>query len=91
MMQWVKIQVPQREDSIKVFLEVSRRGRIDCYPDNVYMVPEPALQLLADLGITYQELGRGGMDYAEKTLRDAFASHAQRRPASQPRQVLSDV
>ena len=36
-------------------------------------MPEPALQLLIDLGISYQELGRGGFDYAQKTLRDLFS------------------
>jgi len=90
-MQWIKIQIPDKAQSVKAFLEISRHGRIDCYADGTFMVPEPALQLLADLGITYQELGRGGMDYAEKTLRDTLASHAQRWQAGQPGQVLSDV
>jgi hypothetical protein len=90
-MQWVKIQIPDRAESAKALVEMARRGRIDGYPDGVYMVPEPALQLLADLGITYQELGRGGFDYAHKTLRDALAARTQRRDAGQPREALSDV
>src|SRR5438128_2677477 len=91
LMQWVKIQIPDRAQRAIALVEMTRRGRIDGYPDGVFMVPEPALQLLADLGITYQELGRGGFDYAQKTLRDALAARAQRRDTDQPREALTDV
>jgi hypothetical protein len=50
-------------------VEMSGRGRVLCFADDVYIVPEPALKLLVGLGIDYQELGRGGFDYAEKALR----------------------
>ena len=90
-MQMVKIQIPDKKESAKALMEMSKRGRIDCYRDDVYMVPEPALQLLQDLGIRYHELGRGGIDYAEKTLRDTLATETQQRAAGQPREVLSDV
>jgi len=70
----VKIRVPQREDRAKALVEMSGRGRVICLPDDVFIVPEPALQLLQSLGIGYQELGRGGFDYAEKALRDASAA-----------------
>jgi len=73
-MQMVKIRVPQREDRAKALVEMSGRGRVICLPDDVFIVPEPALQLLQSLGIGYQELGRGGFDYAEKALRDASAA-----------------
>jgi hypothetical protein len=72
----VKIQIADKSDSAKAMVAMSRRGRVDCYADDVYVVPEPALEYLAELGITYQELGRGGIDYAEKTLRDTLAAHA---------------
>jgi hypothetical protein len=74
-MQMVKIQVPDRADSAKCLVEVARRGRVVCLPDEVYVVPEPALALLQSLGIHYVELGRGGLDYAEKALRDSLAAH----------------
>ena len=90
-MQWIKIHIPDKAQSAKAMVELARRGRIDCYPGDVYMVPEPALQLLADLGITYQELGRGGFDYAQKTLRDAYAAHAQRRQSDRPSEALTDA
>ena len=73
-MQMVKIRVPQREDRAKALVEMSGRGRVICLPDDVFIVPEPALQLLQSLGIGYQELGRGGFDYAQKAIRDASAA-----------------
>ncbi len=90
-MQWIKIQIPDRAESARALMEVSARGRIDCYPENVCMVPEPALDLLKELGITFHELGRGGLDYAEKTLRDTLAAHAQRWPAGKPREIPANV
>lgn len=91
LMQWVKIQIPDRADSAKALLEMSARGRIDCYADHVYVAPEPALRLLHDLGITYRELARGGRDWAEKMLRDTLAAHAQRRAADGARTVPSNA
>jgi hypothetical protein len=76
-MQMVKIQIPDREECSKGFAAMIRRGRVDCYADNVFIVPEPALKLLADLGVRYLELGRGGLDYAQKALRDSLAAPVQ--------------
>lgn len=73
-MQMVKIQIRDKRESAKALVEMSRRGRVDCYAEEVHIVPAPALELLTELGITYQELGRGGIDYAQKALRDASAA-----------------
>jgi hypothetical protein len=73
-MQMVKIQIPEREDRVKSLVELARRGRIVCLPDNVFVVPEPALELLRSLEVSYVELGRGGLDYSEKALRDSLAA-----------------
>jgi len=73
-MQMIKIQIPDKTESGKAFVEMSRRGRIICFANDTYIVPEPALEFLTELGITYQELGRGGFDYAEKSLRFASAA-----------------
>jgi hypothetical protein len=70
----VKIQIPDRDDRLKCFVELARRGRVICLPDNVFIVPEPALELLRSLGVAWVELGRGGIDYAEKALRDSLAA-----------------
>jgi hypothetical protein len=72
-MQMVKIRVPERSDRENALVELARRGRVVCLPDDVFIVPEPALELLQSLGVSYQELGRGGLDYAEKALRDSPA------------------
>jgi hypothetical protein len=73
-MQMVKIQIPERSERAKALVEAGRRGRVICLPDNVFIVPEPALALFQSLGVTFQELGRGGFAYAEKALRDAAAA-----------------
>jgi hypothetical protein len=73
-MQMVKIQIPDKDDCAKAFSALIRRGRVDCFRDNVFIVPEPALEVLQTLGISYLELGRGGLDYAQKTLRDSVAA-----------------
>lgn len=78
-MQMVKIQIPERKERAKAFATLSLRGRVICLRDNVFVVPEPALEVLHSLSVTFQELGRGGLDYAEKALRDAAASPVQRR------------
>ena len=75
-MQMVKIHIPDQRDQGKALLELVRRGRVMCLPDDVFVVPEPALEVLRSLGVTFHELGRGGIDYAEKALRDSLAASA---------------
>jgi hypothetical protein len=74
-MQMVKIQIPSREHRVKCLVELARRGRVVCLPDDVFIVPEPALEFLRSLDVSVVELGRGGFDYAEKALRDSLAAH----------------
>jgi hypothetical protein len=62
-MQMVKIRVPARSDRVKSLVALARRGRVDCLPDDVFIVPEPALELLWSLGVNSQELARGGFDH----------------------------
>lgn len=73
-MQMVKIQIPERSERARALVEMSARGRVICLPENVFIVPDPALELLVSLGVHYQELGRGGLDDAEKALRDSLAA-----------------
>ena len=75
-MQMVKIQIPDKDECARGFAALIRRGHVDCYRDNVFIVPEPALDVLRNLGIAYLELGRGGLDYAQKALRDSSAAPA---------------
>ena len=90
-MQMVKIRIPDKDQSAKAMLALSGRGRVDCYADDVYVVPDPALQVLRDMGVAFQELGRGGIDYAQKTLRDTLAAQGQQRASGEHREVLSDA
>jgi hypothetical protein len=78
-MQMVKIHIPERSDRAKALETLTVRGRVICLPDNMFIVPEPALEVLQSLPIVYQELERGGIDYAEKALRDSLADPVQRR------------
>jgi hypothetical protein len=63
-MQWIKIQIPDKDESAKAFVELARRGRIACLPDDIYIVPESSLSLLRNLGVTFHQLGSGGNGYA---------------------------
>ena len=76
-MQMVKIQIPERSDRVKALETLTLRGRMICLPDNVFIVPEPALEVLRSLGAGYQELGRGGSDYAEKARLRRNHEHGQ--------------
>jgi hypothetical protein len=73
-MQMIKIQMSDRDECAKAFAALIRRGRVDCFRDNVFILPEPALEVLQTLGVNYVELGRGGLDYAQKALRDSAAA-----------------
>lgn len=76
-MQMVKIQIPDNDQCAKALSALVRRGRVDCFKENIFVVPEPALDVLQELGVSFQELGRGGIDYAQKALRDSVAADAQ--------------
>jgi hypothetical protein len=76
-MEMVKIQIADEADCARGFAAMIRRGRVDCFRDNVFIVPEPALALLDEMKVSYLELGRGGLDYAQKALRDTVAAQAQ--------------
>jgi hypothetical protein len=78
-MQMVKIRIPDRSHRALALESLTLRGRVICLPDNVFIVPEPALEVLRTLAVAYEELERGGFDYAEKALRDSLADPLQRR------------
>jgi hypothetical protein len=73
-MRMIKIQIPDKEERTKGFAALVRRGRVMCFRDNVFIIPEPGLDVLKSLGVHYLELGRGGLDYAQKAIRDTFAA-----------------
>jgi hypothetical protein len=59
-MQMVKIQIPDENDCARGFSALIRTGRVDCFRDNVFIIPEPGLEVLKAMGVAYLELGRGG-------------------------------
>jgi hypothetical protein len=73
-MEMIRVQIPDKDDCARAFSAFIRRGRVECLRDNVFIVPEPALEVLEELGVAYRELGRGGLDYAQETVRDAAAA-----------------
>jgi len=75
-MQMVKIRIVDGEKRAEALLALVRRGRVVCFPDDVFIIPEPGLALLQGMGVPFQELGRGGIDYAEKALRDSVTAPA---------------
>jgi hypothetical protein len=78
-MQMVKIHIPERSGRATALEALTLRGRVICLPDHMFIVPEPALEVLKSQGVAFHELERGGIDYAEKALRDSLAGAAQRR------------
>lgn len=58
-MQIVRIRIPDREQCVRAFGALIRWGRVDCYRDNTFVIPELGLQLLQEMGISFVELGRG--------------------------------
>jgi hypothetical protein len=78
-MQMVKIHIAERADRAKALEALTLRGRVICLQDNLFIVPEPALEVLQSLSVAFDELERGGLDYAEKALRDSLAGPIQRR------------
>lgn len=75
-MQMAKIHLPDQDQRSKGLLELIRRGRVMCLHADQFVVPEPALDVLPSMGVAFDEIGRGGIDYAEKALRDSLAASA---------------
>ena len=48
-MQMVKIHVPDQRQRAQGLLELVGRGRVICVPNDIFVVPEPALDLLRSL------------------------------------------
>ena len=57
-MQMIEIQIADRGDRVKALEALTLRGRVICLPENHFVVPEPALEVLLSLGVNYRELGK---------------------------------
>jgi hypothetical protein len=61
-MQMVRIQIPNATQRGEALLALIRRGRVVCLPGDVLVVPDPALELLRTLGVSFIELGPYSID-----------------------------
>lgn len=59
-----KINVPETPASAKGLVAVMKRGRVICLPIETYIVPGPALELLDELGVSYEVVSDEGCDCA---------------------------
>ena len=71
----IKIHIPEHMDRREAILEMIRRGRMICFAQDVFVVPEPSLDVLRARRVVFEELGRGGSDFAEKALRESLAAN----------------
>ena len=69
-MKRIKIRFPNRDDSA-VMMEVMRRGQVICLRDQTFIVPEPAIDLLTELGASFENLGEVPWDHVVRTLRNS--------------------
>ena len=90
-MQWIKIQIPDRSQSVTAFYEMAAAEGVSIVISKMFTW---SLNQLCNCRRPQYNLPRtrsGGFDYAIKTLRDTTAAHAQRRQSDQPREALSDA
>ena len=73
-MKHFRIRMDDGESSGRGFYEIMRRGRIVCLRENQFIVPEPALTLLDELGVEYAVMGEDDPDAALRTVRDSVAA-----------------
>jgi hypothetical protein len=73
----IKIQIPDKDESARAFVELARSSRIACLPNDIYMVPEPALALLRTLGISFRQLAPGDNGHAAPAFRGPAADPLQ--------------
>jgi len=65
----VRIRFTEK-DNARGFVEVARRAKVICLPDDEYLIAQPNLTLLDKLGLAYQVLGIEGFDSAIRKIRN---------------------
>lgn len=73
-MQMVKIKFNSHDEEVNGIYELMRRGKVICFPNGIYELPEELLSVLMEKNIKYTVLKKEGEDYAHKALRDSSAS-----------------
>ncbi len=72
-MKHFRIQIDGSAGRALALSEVSKRGRIVCFRENEFIVPEPALALLDELDVKYSLLREEDPDSALRSVRDSTA------------------
>ena len=75
-MKRIKIRFQNREDSA-IMIEVAKRGQVVGFRGLVFVVPEPAIELLDSLGAKYENLGVMHWDELVRALRNPDSAAVQ--------------
>ena len=76
-MKRIKIRIEDRAERTRGIYEVMKRGEVICLRDHVFIVPEPAIELLDSLGVKYENFGVEPWDRVVRALRSPSATSAQ--------------
>ena len=71
-----KIKVPEGPASAKGLVAVMKRGRVICLPNETYIVPGPALEVLDGMGVSYEVISEEGLDGVVQALRNPSSASA---------------
>ncbi len=73
-MKHFRIRIDDKEQRSRGILEVTKRGRVVSLRGNQFIVPEPALSLLDELGVKYDLIREDDPDDALRAIRDSAAA-----------------
>jgi len=68
-MRMVRVKFKDSKNDAVGFLELSKRLRVICLPDDTYEIPSSALAVLDTLNISYTVVDTEGFDNAIRTIR----------------------
>jgi hypothetical protein len=69
-MNMVRIRFANPSDDARGSLALAQRFKVICLPEDTYEVPEEALTVLREIGISVTVLHTEGFDHALRTLRN---------------------
>lgn len=72
-MQMVRIRFVEK-DKARGLVELARRVKVICLPDDEYLIAKPNLNLLGKLGLEYEVLGMEGFDSAIHKIRNTASA-----------------
>lgn len=73
-MKMVKIKFKTRENDAVGFLELSKRIRVVCLPDDTYEIPFSAINMLNALSIPYEVIETEGLDNVLRKIRNTASA-----------------